>query len=177
MHKQLNLGILYVVVFFIQGFIFKHLFIIFLCMKVRIHTHITIVKCCLGPLLPNKNLNRSNPKCVCSKILSCKIWLSCPLFLKTSFPKGISYISKFKTQDSWPNKHSIRSVLFLNESQHKSELTPMLELLKLMFNHQLMIGGGLFYPTTFGVKKRLFKRSVQCVVKNIFLENFKVLII
>jgi len=53
-HKQLNLGFLYVVVFFIQGFIFKHLFIIFFCMKVWIHTHITIVKCCLGPLLPTK---------------------------------------------------------------------------------------------------------------------------
>jgi hypothetical protein len=53
----------------------------------------------------------------------------------------------------------------------------MLELWKLMFNHESTIGDGLFHPTTFGVKKRLFKLIVQCVMKNIFLENFKILII
>jgi hypothetical protein len=47
------------------------------------------------------------------------------------------------------------SVLFLNDSEHKSELTPMLELFKLMVDHQLTIGDGVFYPTTFGVKKGL----------------------
>jgi len=45
-------------------------------MKLQIHNHITIVKCCLGPLLLNKKLQRINFKYVFSKMLPCKFLLS-----------------------------------------------------------------------------------------------------
>ncbi len=80
-HKWLNLGFMYVVFFVHQGINFQTLVCTFLCMNLQIHHLVTIVKCCLGPLLPNKKLHRNDPKYLFQNVTSQNLDVL-PLILK-----------------------------------------------------------------------------------------------
>jgi hypothetical protein len=135
---------MYVVFLVHQGINFQTLVYIFLCMKLQIHNHITIVKCCFGPLLPHKKLHRSNSKYVFQNATSQNL-IVLSLILKHLISQR--HFTFFKFQNTrFMVEHLVIGVFF-NDNQYKTKLTGLLEFSKLMFNHWPTISDGLFCPS------------------------------
>jgi hypothetical protein len=113
-------------------------------MKLQIHNHITIVKCCLGPLLPNKKFHRNDPKYVFQNATSQNLVVLSLILEHLISQRHFTFLKFQNTR--FIVEHLVIGVFF-NDNQHKTKLTALLEFSKLVLSHWPTISDELFCPS------------------------------